>query len=486
MSYKYIYIVFLFSFLAGFFVLVSCDRERLDDDASQQKEQVPDEDVIKAVFPVIRFADEDGTRTTYSEAASGNFAWEVGDQIRIIYDIQSSGTNSFRDVIADLTPVSGSEHIATISGFSASDINTNYPCIAYYSASYSGQVFNSENYIYLTTINAPQREIDISSNPYSDSCKTGLVAVYNPSTKEFVFNHFSEGFLRFVCNNVPVNTNYLTVSIASSQNIYGSYGLTYFAIKNYYSKNDGIFNDVSISEYGIDDCPITFSLFSDSSGLPSAAHGIRLNLPLLAVDGENISYTGFTVKAYKSDGTELASKTINSTAQLDPGWAYRYSVNWMPLTLQFGGGTATSTVYPSGGSFNTDSFLTAENQGLLDSVTSTTTLSITNQAGSIMISDSGSADYTHRLVLHFSTPITVSSITVNGHLSANQSSKYMSLYYPNYNSSSSSNHTKNISQSTTTLTWSGRSDGFTSPITLTTLGIGVNASYILNSITFNE
>lgn len=340
---KYIYVCTIgIALLAGLIFSASCNREILEVPQTTE-EEVADDDVIKAVYPVMNFANEDGTRTTYSDAASGNFAWETGDQIKIFYNINKGGTGNYQSVLATLTPVSGSENIATISGISASDIDTNYPCLAFFALRYDADPRITSSYFKFgcpySGYSSSDFTVDISSNHSSYKCPLAMAAVYDSSSQEFHFAHRGVGLLRFLCNNVPTGTNYLTVSIGSA-NIIGNYGITGSWLYTTYNYSTGLF-EVSTEEYALMDDPLKFKLFTDSSGLTSAEDGVILNMPVLTSAGDNVFYKDFTIKAYSSSNTLLAESTIETdNVYVDPGWGYRYTVNLVqpdngPYTISF-------------------------------------------------------------------------------------------------------------------------------------------------------
>lgn len=459
---------------------------------------------LMAVKPQIQFAD---TRTTYSDAASGNFAWETGDQIKIVYNINEGGVGSYDRIMGTLTPISGSEHIARISGITESDIHAGYPCVAFFAPMYFDptpgvDVYCNSEYVSVAGPTVPKVSssnyvLDISSNLYSNSCPIWMVAKYNHSTKQFVFEHESWGMLRFICNNVPVNTNYLSVEIDEA-NVYGSYGFTYFSHKvDFVFGNPGSFR---LRLDNFDDVPVKFLLFQDNSGLSWLTSGIKLNLPLFAETGTY--YKDFTIKAHASDNSVIDSKTIATTAQIDPGEGYKYTVNFgptitYPLTITFGGGTKTSgsatrTEVTDQNSYSyyrytLSDFLSAANQQYLSSVYSSQSnnISLTCNSGYLQINDPSTSSTSpgKNLILQFSTPITAKRIDIT--LFSPNNNKKIRLRY-NDNSHTLGNEKTIPYRSSSTLSWSGSSGGLSSAITMNDLRIAVTGTTNIESITIYD
>ncbi len=321
-------------------LLTSCNREPLDE-SMVQEEAISDDEVIKAVFPIVQFVGEDGTRTTYSDDPTDNFAWEAGDQIEVFYNIGERGTGTYDNITATLHPISGSAHIATITGLTASHIHSGYPCVAFFGDDIMDKSV-TETYVecacrpsFYTSRQRQEIYIDISGDIKSNHVNMGMVSVYNHSTETFNFSHQSFGLLRFICNNVPSGTSFINVAAGSSSWTYYSDPIlssTWIATRYYYSGDNAGTLDTGFpsADTAAISNAVDFYLVADidSGGLSTNDSGIILNLPVATDMSTSYSYGNFTLTAYSSSGSNLGQKTISSTATVNPGDGYRYTVNF--------------------------------------------------------------------------------------------------------------------------------------------------------------
>jgi len=278
-----------------------------------------------------------------------NFAWDTGDHIAIL---TSDGQS--HDVA--LPPYLVDHSRAKVEWNSSNGTRADF---AFYPNEYYDR-FTTNSGGYNIYYNLPSY-YDLTDKS-GDWSPLPLYAENDDESNLLSFRHIC-ALMRINCNNIPVGTQYIRVSHGSE--IWGS-GL--IADCDFSTEKVGHLGDSDHIDYKI-----------ANSALSSRASNVVLNVPLPASNdaGVDASYSSFTVSALGSDqATDI--QDVNLAANLtnvQPGQGFHRGAVFMPVELNFGGGTKTdgsiisktqesSTYY-----FALSEFLNEDNRQILSSMT---------------------------------------------------------------------------------------------------------------------
>lgn len=365
--------------LTALLALLSCTREPVapeitpDADWETPSDETPVVQELTAIFPA-------DTRTSYSNnpASVGNFAWEEGDKIAIMFN--DPGDSNNRLFVEGTLHLTSDPKVATVTYTAPSGSTRAYQAIYPFDQFVGrhpgyGWSANPEE---MRVINYPL-EYDISdivsgngvgiNGRTYDTCQLPMYATNTEGDNQLFFKHFGS-LLRIICNNVPAGTQKIAVS---SNTDLGA------DVPYYYNPNN---TPISFTFLSPENNSSVIDFKVSNSSLTNSIDGIVVNVPLFYTLNNASAYKGFKVSALDGSNKVLRQDMIDwvPITSNESGTGYRYSVSLTKFDetenapyheILFGGGTNTSgsEISPTSGSFTPLSlFLTSRAQIYIASV----------------------------------------------------------------------------------------------------------------------